>query len=85
MAVTVGNTKDAEEKVRQSQLDLNIGFCVQAFTGLDDLETCGAILAQHDWNLEVCFSSYISQGCMWDAQNSGYLECLPGMPTEKYA
>ncbi|KAL8568872.1 hypothetical protein ACOMHN_061448 [Nucella lapillus] len=29
----------------------------QAFTGLDDLETCGAILAQHDWNLELAVNS----------------------------
>lgn len=29
------------------------GMILQAFTGLDDFETCGAILAQHDWNLEV--------------------------------
>jgi hypothetical protein len=33
----------------------------QAFTGLDDVETCAAILAQHDWNLEVSIAKHQEQ------------------------
>ncbi|KAK7501481.1 hypothetical protein BaRGS_00007285 [Batillaria attramentaria] len=29
----------------------------QAFTGIDDVDTCTAILAQHDWNLELAVNS----------------------------
>ncbi|XP_046327782.1 FAS-associated factor 1-like [Haliotis rufescens] len=34
----------------------------QAFTGIDDIETCVAILEQHDWSLETAVNSILQDG-----------------------
>ncbi|KAK7100551.1 FAS-associated factor 1-like [Littorina saxatilis] len=54
----------------------------QAFTGLDDFETCGAILAQHDWNLELAVNSVMHDASPTDIGPARMLTATMGQSSE---